>query len=176
MAVKWGWRAGVFFVITVCVGLLSWVAFDLQRARERELQSAEVLGGTLTKLLEGHFLGSARQADHLLTDFANRFQSAVVERRPCSEVEAQLRHYAAQFPEAQSFRVADAQGRYLYTTPRASCRRPTWQTVTISSACATTVGLGWWCRSPWCHVSAARWWWCLPAGWKTATGALPGWC
>jgi|GEM_PF-752782 len=114
MAVKWSWRAGVSFVIAVCVGLLGWVAFDLQRARERELQSAELLGGTLTKLLEGHFLGSVRQADHLLTDFAARFQSAVVERRPRAEVEAQLRHYVAQFPEAQSFRVVDAQGRYLY--------------------------------------------------------------
>ena len=114
MAVKWTWRAGVSFVIAVCVGLLGWVAFDLQRARERELQSAELLGGTMAKLLEGHFLGSVRQADHLLTDFADRFQTAVAERRPRAEVEAQLRRYVAQFPEAHSFRVADAQGRYLY--------------------------------------------------------------
>lgn len=114
MATKCFWRFGAFFVAVVFVGLLSWVALDLQQSREREIASAERLGGTLSKLLEGHFQASVRQIDQHLLDFSARFRSAVLERQPRLLLEAELRRHKASFPEVHSFRVADAGGNYLY--------------------------------------------------------------
>ncbi|MDO9596167.1 MAG: EAL domain-containing protein [Azoarcus sp.] len=95
-------------------GLLGWVALDLQQSRERELRAAESLGGTLTRLLEGHFQGTGRQIDRHLSDFALRFQYSVADRAPRDEIELELQRHVRDFPEVQSFRVADADGRYLY--------------------------------------------------------------
>lgn len=114
MAAKWSWRFGAFFVTAVFLGLFGWVGLDLHQSRERELQAAEQLGGTLTKLLEGHFHGSVRQIDHYLSDFVERFQYAVAERQPRPVVESVLQRYMMHFPETHSFRVADPEGRYLY--------------------------------------------------------------
>lgn len=114
MAVRWTWRLGMLLVSALFVGLLAWVVLDLQHSRERELLAAEAHGGTLVKLLEGHFLGSVRQIDPSLADFVTRYQSAVVERQPRPAIEAQLRQYVSRFPETHSFRVADADGNYIY--------------------------------------------------------------
>ncbi len=114
MAAKWSWRFGAFFVATIFFGLLGWVVLDLQQSREREIASAERLGGTLSTLLEGHFLASVRRIDQHLLDFSTRLRGAVLERQPRAQVEAELRRYQAAFPEVHSFRVADARGNYLY--------------------------------------------------------------
>jgi len=114
MAAKWSGRFGAFVVTAVFLGLFGWVGLDLHQSRERELQAAEQQGGTLTRLLEGHFQGSVRQIDQHLSDFVERFQYAVAERQPRAIVEPELQRYMRHFPETHSFRVADPEGRYLY--------------------------------------------------------------
>jgi len=114
MAASGSWRLGALIVAALYLGLLGWVALDLQQSWERELQSAEHLGSALGKLLEGHFLGSVHQIDQHLTDFVVRYQSAVVAGQARAPIEAQLHRYMTQSPEVHSFRVADAAGNYLY--------------------------------------------------------------
>jgi len=114
MAASRYWRFAAILVAALYLGLLGWVAVDLQQSRERELQAAENLGSALSKLLEGHFLSSVHQIDQHLTDFVLRYQSAVVTRQARPPIEAQLHHYMTQSPEVHSFRVADAAGNYLY--------------------------------------------------------------
>lgn len=111
---KRAWRSGTLFVTVVFLGLLGWGAADLYQSRERELQTAEHLGGTLSKLLEGHFLGTVRQIDEYLADFVLRSQYAVAERAPRQSIESELRRYVSHFPEVHSFRIVDAQGNYVY--------------------------------------------------------------
>lgn len=114
MATKWSMRFGALLVMLLCLCLFGWVGLDLQHSRERELQAAERAGGTLVKLLEGHMQGAARKVDQRLFEFVQRFQFDVADRVPRAGIEAELQHYLNSFPEAHSFRVADALGNYLY--------------------------------------------------------------
>ncbi|WP_428827520.1 EAL domain-containing protein [Azonexus sp. IMCC34842] len=114
MAAKWSLRFGALAVVVLCLGLFGWVGLDLHQSRERELQAAEHAGGTLAKLLEGHLQGAARQIDQHLSDFVLRFQFAVADRTPRAVLEPELQRYLSRFSEVHSFRVADAEGRYLY--------------------------------------------------------------
>ena len=114
MAAKWSLRFGALLVTVLCLSLFGWVGLDLHQSRERELNAAEHVGNTLTKLLESHLLWSASQIDQHLSDFVQRFQFDVVDRVPRPQLEAELQRYALLFPEAHSFRVADAEGRYRY--------------------------------------------------------------
>lgn len=114
MAAKWSLRFSALLVAALCLSLLGWVGLDLKQSRDRDFHAAEHVGGTLAKLLEGHFQGAARQVDQHLVDFALRFQHQVAEGAPRSQLEPELQRYLARFPEAHSFRVADSEGRYLY--------------------------------------------------------------
>jgi diguanylate cyclase (GGDEF)-like protein/PAS domain S-box-containing protein len=107
-------RFGALAVVVLCLGLFAWVGLDLHQSRERELQAAEHAGSTLAKLLEGHLQGAARQIDQHLADFVLRFQFAVADQAPRGVLEPELQRYLRRFPEVHSFRVADAEGRYLY--------------------------------------------------------------
>lgn len=107
-------RFGVLLVTALCLSLFGWVGVDLHQSRERELQAAEHIGQTLTKLLESHLQGAASKVDRHLSDFVQRFQQDAVDRAPRDRLEAELRRYLVHFPEVHSFRVADAEGRYLY--------------------------------------------------------------
>lgn len=111
---KGAWRFGTLIVSLLFLGLLGWGTIDLQQSRERELHNAEHLGGTMAKLLEGHFLGTVRLLDEQLSDFALRFQHAVAERAPRQNIESELRRYVRRFPEVHSFRIVDARGDYVY--------------------------------------------------------------
>ncbi|MDR2188606.1 MAG: EAL domain-containing protein [Azonexus sp.] len=108
------WRLGGGLIAAIFASLIAWVGFDLQQSRERELDSAEHLGNTLTSLLEGHFLASTRQINQQLLVITTQFQTAVLERQPRSVLEAELRRHKVGFPELASFRIADVNGNYLY--------------------------------------------------------------
>ncbi|MBS1129316.1 MAG: diguanylate cyclase/phosphodiesterase with sensor(s) [Proteobacteria bacterium] len=114
MAGKLSLRFGVLLVTALCISLFGWVGIDLHQSRERELQAAEHLGQTLVKLLESHLQGAASKIDHHLSDFVQRFQQDVVDRASRERLDAELRRYQANFPEVHSFRVADAEGHYVY--------------------------------------------------------------
>lgn len=114
MATKWSLRLGVLLVALLALSLSLWVGVDLYNARERELKAAEHSGATLAKLLESHFQGAAGRVSQSLGEFVLHHQYAVAERAPRAEVEASLKAYQDSFPEAHSFRVAGADGNYLY--------------------------------------------------------------
>ncbi len=118
MAAKWSLRFGALLVTALCLGLFGWVGLDLQQSRERELHAAEHVGLTLTKLLESHLQGTAGKVDQQLSDFVQRFQFEVLDRAPRSVIEGELQRSLARFPEEHSFRVADADGRYIYDASR----------------------------------------------------------
>lgn len=114
MAANFSLRSGVLLVALLCLSLFGWVATDLHQSRERELQAAEHIGQTLGKLLESHLQGAASKVDFHLSDFVQHFQQDVVNRTPRARLESELKRYLVHFPEVRSFRVADAEGRYLY--------------------------------------------------------------
>ena len=107
-------RFGGLVVAALWLCLVVWIGIDLTQSREREIKAAASTADNLAKLLEGHMQGTAQRLDLRLSEFALRFQYAVAEHRPRSEVESELGRYLASFPEAHSFRVADADGNYLY--------------------------------------------------------------
>lgn len=114
MAAKWSLRFGALLVTALCLGLFGWVGLDLQQSRQRELQAAEHIGATLTKLLESHLQATASKVDQQLSDFVQRFQFDIADRVPRARVEEGLQHYLTRIPEVRSFRVADIDGHYLY--------------------------------------------------------------
>lgn len=94
--------------------LVVWIGTDLRNSRERERQNAERVAVTLTKVLEGHLHITVQKIDLRLSEFAARYQDDVVRRMPRGQVEPALTKYLALFPEALSFRVTDANGKYIY--------------------------------------------------------------
>ena len=100
------------FIVWIC--LVAWIAYDLHLSRQRELAAAERTASTLIKVLDAHLHASVEKVSFRLQQFVDRFQPAVVSRQPREIIERELRSGLALFPEASSFRVADAAGNYIY--------------------------------------------------------------
>ena len=114
MSAKWTLRLGAVTVLLLCCGLFAWVGFDLEQSRARELVQAERSALTLARLLEGHIKSTAQRFDLQLSDFVARHQFDVAERISRDKLDAELADNLARFPEAHSFRVAGADGNYIY--------------------------------------------------------------
>ena len=114
MSAKWTLRFGAVMVVLLCCGLFAWVGFDLEQSRDRERAQAERSAITLARLLEGHVRSTAQRFDLQLSDFVARHQFDVAERIPRETLDAELAENLARFPESHSFRVAGANGNYLY--------------------------------------------------------------
>ena len=101
-------------VVALWLCLVVWIGVDLSQSRERELRAAVAMAGNLARLLEGHLQSTAQKVDLRLSEFALRHQYEVAEGRPRGELESELGRYLTAFPEAHSFRVANAEGNYIY--------------------------------------------------------------
>ena len=111
-------KVGGGFVALLWFCLIVWVGVDLFQARQREFESARLVGDTLSKVLESHMTATVQKIDLHLSGFTLHYQDAVAHHRPRQEIEAELARYLSLFPEAQSFRVADAEGKYVYDASR----------------------------------------------------------
>ena len=94
--------------------LIVWGGVDLYQARQREFESAKLVGDTLSKALESHMTATVQKIDLHLSGFVRHYQDEVARQVPRPELEAELARYLSLFPEAQSFRVSDANGKYVY--------------------------------------------------------------
>lgn len=101
-------------VVLAWLGLAGWIALDLDHARQRELAAAGQVAATLTTVLDRHLRATVEKIDFRLQEFIDRHQQDVVTRVPRERLEQELKRTQALFPEASSFRVADARGNYLY--------------------------------------------------------------
>jgi diguanylate cyclase (GGDEF)-like protein/PAS domain S-box-containing protein len=111
---RWLPRIGSEAVLGLWLCIAIWIGIDLHNSRQREHQAAERIGFTLTRVLEGHLQAVVDKIDQRLVEFVDLHGGVVVGRAPRDAVEPALRRHLANFPEAMSFRVADASGRYLY--------------------------------------------------------------
>ena len=100
------------FVVWLC--FVAWIIYDLHLSRQRELIAAERTASTLVRVLEAHLHSSIQKVDFRLQQFVDGYQYAVFSRLPRDVIEPDLRKGLALFPEASSFRVADAAGNYVY--------------------------------------------------------------
>jgi diguanylate cyclase (GGDEF)-like protein len=107
-------RTGGSIVLVLWLCLATWVGLDLRQSRERGRQAAERVAATLTKVLEGHLQATVRKIDLRLSEFIENHGDEIRHRAPRAAVEPELARFLSLFPEAVSFRVADAAGRYLY--------------------------------------------------------------
>ncbi len=114
MPAKWSLRFGALLVVALCCCLFAWVGFDLEQARSRELRHAEKTAISVAHLLEGHVKSTAERVDQQLREFISLHQSDIADRVSQDKLDAILAAKLASFPEAHSFRVADANGNYLY--------------------------------------------------------------
>lgn len=104
----------VLGIFGVWLCLVTWIFYDLHLSRQRELSAAERSASTLVKVLEAHLYSSIQKIDFRLQQFVDRYQYAVFSRVRRDIIEPELRTGLAFFPEASSFRVADAAGNYVY--------------------------------------------------------------
>jgi len=107
-------RFGVALVVLLWLLMGAWIAMDLQQTHSRDLFVAERVAGTLTRVLEGHLEALSQKMDLRLSEFASRFQQDIAAGSGDAAIQANLSQSLALFPEAHSFRVADAQGNYLF--------------------------------------------------------------
>jgi diguanylate cyclase (GGDEF)-like protein/PAS domain S-box-containing protein len=107
-------RAGGGVVLLLWLCLAAWIYADLHNSLERERRSAGRVAGTLSKVLEGHLQATVQKIDLRLSEFAESHRRDVTRREPRSSVEPALARHLALVPEALSFRIADAEGRYIY--------------------------------------------------------------
>lgn len=107
-------RVGSGLVAALWLCLIAWVGADLIQARDREFEAASRVGDTLSRVLEGHLLATTQKIDLHLSAFTHQYQDTVNRRAPRPVVEQELARYLSLFPETQSFRVADAEGNYIY--------------------------------------------------------------
>lgn len=101
-------------VVLAWLGLAGWITLDLELARQRELATAGQVAATLTTVLDRHLRATVEKIDFRLQEFVDRHQQDVAMRVPRDRLEQELKRTQTLFPEASSFRVADARGNYLY--------------------------------------------------------------
>ena len=107
-------RTGSGLVIALWLCLAIGIGVDLYNSRERELHNAEKVAGTLSRVLDGHLTATVQKIDLRLSEFVENHRVEVIARAPRQLIEPELAQFLALFPEALSFRIADAEGRYIY--------------------------------------------------------------
>ncbi|GAB2181905.1 hypothetical protein DLREEDagrD3_21280 [Denitratisoma sp. agr-D3] len=111
-------RVGGGLVALLWLCLVVWTGVDLLQARQREFDAAGRVGDTLNRVLESHLQATVQKIDLHLSAFVLHYEGAVARRAPRPELEKELSRYLSLFPEAQSFRVADRDGNYIYDASR----------------------------------------------------------
>jgi len=116
--VKSAFKVGGSLVALLWLCLIVWIGVDLSQSRQREFDAAGRVGDTLAKVMESHLQATVQKIDLHLSAFVLHYEGAVARRVPRPELERELSRYLSLFPEAQSFRVSDRGGNYIYDASR----------------------------------------------------------